>query len=57
MAMAMTEESGDEARTREAQVFVDSHGLLYEGRNITDDHKRPFALPAEARPVWIRESR
>lgn len=48
IATAMTEESGDEACTRAAQVFVDSHGLLYEGRPIADVHKRPFALPAEA---------
>jgi malic enzyme len=48
MGTAMREESGDEGRTRTGQVFVDSHGLLYEGRNITDDHKRPFALPTEA---------
>ena len=47
MATAMTEESGDESRTRAAQVFVDSHGLLYEGRTIADVHKRPFALPTE----------
>jgi malic enzyme len=43
-----TEETGDELRTRAAQVFVDSRGLLYEGRAITDVHKRLFALPAEA---------
>jgi malic enzyme len=48
MATAMTEESSDEARTRVAQVFVDSHGLLYEGRVIADVHKRPFALSTEA---------
>ncbi len=47
IATAMTEESGDEARPRKAQVFVDSHGLLYEGRTIADVHKRPFAMPAD----------
>jgi malic enzyme len=48
IATAMTEESGDERCTRAAQVFVDSHGLLYEGRAIADVHKRPFAMPADA---------
>jgi malic enzyme len=48
IATAMTEQSGDPGRTREAQVFVDSQGLVHEGRTIADAHKRPFALPAEA---------
>jgi malic enzyme len=48
IAAAMMEETGDESRTRAAQAFVDSQGLLYEGRTITDVHKYPFALPTEA---------
>jgi malic enzyme len=48
LATAMTEESRDQSQTRAAQLFVDSQGLLYEGRTIADAHKRPFALPAEA---------
>jgi malic enzyme len=47
LADAMNEESGDTARTRSAQVFVDSRGLLHEGRTITESHKRPLALPTE----------
>ena len=35
---------------RAAQVFVDSHGLLHEGRSIADAHKRPFALPQGRSP-------
>ena len=48
MASAMNEETNDEERTRESQVFVDSHGLLYQGRNITDEHKRHFAMSSDA---------
>lgn len=48
MATAMTAETGDESRVHAAQVFVDSHGLLYEGRTIADAHKRRFALRREA---------
>ena len=44
VAMAMREESDDEAKIHAAQVFVDSHGLLQQGMPITDPHKRPFAL-------------
>jgi malate dehydrogenase (oxaloacetate-decarboxylating) len=47
IAKAMAEEAGDDS-ARAAQVFVDSHGLLYEGRPITEAHKRAFALPTEA---------
>ena len=44
LAMAMREESDDQANIHAAQVFVDTHGLLYQGSQITDPHKRPFAL-------------
>lgn len=44
VAMAMREESDDQAKIHAAQVFVDSHGLLRQGGQITDPHKRPFAL-------------
>jgi malic enzyme len=48
MATAFAADSPDESRTRAAQVFVDSHGLLYEGRALTEAHKKPFALSHEA---------
>ncbi len=44
IATAMIAESGDESRTREAQIFVDSYGLVHEGRDIADAHKRQFAM-------------
>ena len=44
MATAMTADSHDESRTPETQVFVDSKGLVYEGRAIADAHKRRFAM-------------
>ena len=44
VAMAMREESDDQAKIHAAQVFVDTHGLLHQGSQITDPHKRPFAL-------------
>ena len=44
VAMAMREESDDQAEIHAAQVFVDTHGLLHQGSQITDPHKRPFAL-------------
>jgi malic enzyme len=48
MATAMNSGAGNESRTREAQVFVDSHGLVYEGRDIADAHKRRFAMSQDA---------
>lgn len=45
---AMREETGDESQLRAAQVFVDTHGLIFEGRAIADDHKRSFALSRNA---------
>ncbi len=44
VAMAMQEESDDQAKIHSAQVFADSHGLLRQGVPISDPHKRPFAL-------------
>jgi malic enzyme len=44
VAMAMREESDDQAKIHAAQVFVDTRGLLRQGGQITDPHKRPFAL-------------
>ncbi len=44
VAMAMREESDDQAQIHSAQVFVDTHGLLHQGSQVADPHKRPFAL-------------
>ena len=41
---AMLEEGGDPERARRAQVFLDTQGLLFEGRAIKDTHKREFAM-------------
>jgi malic enzyme len=43
VAMAMREESSDEARIHAAQVYVDIDGLLHQGMPVSD-HQRPFAL-------------
>ena len=45
---AMIEEGADSQDVEIAQVFLDSQGLLYEGRTIKDAHKREFALTAAA---------
>lgn len=45
---AMMEEGCDGQKTHEAQVYLDSQGLVYEGRMIKDAHKRPFALNRQA---------
>ena len=48
VAMAMREECDDRAKIHAAQVFVDTHGLLQQGSQITDPHKRAFALDPAA---------
>ncbi|MCH9001849.1 MAG: NAD-dependent malic enzyme [Planctomycetes bacterium] len=45
---ALEEEGGDAQSVHEAQVYLDSRGLLFEGRNIKDEHKRSFAINAKA---------
>jgi malic enzyme len=45
---AMQEEGGDPQKIHEAQVFLDSRGLLFQGRMIKDEHKKEFALNAQA---------
>jgi malic enzyme len=48
IAAAMREDTDDEPRVAAAQAFIDSHGLLHEGRSIDDPHKRQFALSPTA---------
>ncbi len=48
VADAMAEEGMDRQKIHEAQVFIDSQGLLYQGRAIKDEHKKEYALNAEA---------
>ena len=44
VAAAMRSEGADEAKIRRSQVFLDTRGLLYEGRMIADDHKRAVVM-------------
>jgi malate dehydrogenase (oxaloacetate-decarboxylating) len=44
---AMERDGIDAATIHKAQAFVDSQGLLYEGRTIADLQKREFALTSE----------
>jgi malic enzyme len=48
IAKAMAAESGDPSLIREAHVFVDSRGLLHDGRTFADAHKRTLALSRDA---------
>lgn len=45
---AMMAETGDEEAVHRAQVFVDSRGLIFNGRRIRSAHKREFALSDQA---------
>ncbi len=45
---AMGEECDDPQRVHAAQIYLDSRGLLYEGRMVVDEHKKEFMLNAEA---------
>jgi malic enzyme len=47
VATAMKQEELSNRRMRGVQAFVDSQGLVHEGRAINDTHKRPFALSYE----------
>jgi malic enzyme len=44
MQAAMRQEGVGEAAIRRAQVFLDSQGLLFEGRAGVTGHKAPFAM-------------
>jgi malic enzyme len=44
VAAAMRGETDDEDVVHAAQVFLDSRGLVYQGRMIKDPHKLPFAM-------------
>jgi len=46
------EEGADPVTQRRAQVFLDSRGLLFEGRTINDPQKREFAMSAEDRAFY-----
>jgi malic enzyme len=41
---AMLDECGDDDTVHRTQAFIDSGGLLHEGRTISDPHKRSFAM-------------
>jgi len=45
---AMRDEGASADAVRRAQVFVDTEGLLFEGRMIHDVYKREMVLPREA---------
>jgi malic enzyme len=45
---AMREEGADEGTIQRALVFLDSRGLIHEHARIEDEHKREFALTADA---------
>lgn len=43
---AMQDECTDQQKNKHAQVYLDSRGLLYEGRMVVDEHKKDFLLDA-----------
>jgi malic enzyme len=45
---AMLEEAGAGIDARERILLLDSHGLIFEGRDAVDEDKRRYALPAAA---------
>ena len=49
---AMIEEGADRQTIHSAQVFLDSRGLLYEGRMIADEHKKRYALNKAAMAAY-----
>ncbi|HEY7710315.1 MAG TPA: NAD-dependent malic enzyme [Candidatus Entotheonella sp.] len=49
---AILEEGGSDAAARRAQVFLDSQGLLFEGRPIQEPHKVAFALNSDAMAAY-----
>ncbi|MGP8161942.1 MAG: NAD-dependent malic enzyme [Candidatus Dormibacteria bacterium] len=44
---AMRHSGAPEETVRRAVVMIDSHGLIFEGRDRVEDDKLPFALPRE----------
>lgn len=44
----MRDEGADVDRIHRAQAFLDSRGLLFQGRTIKDEHKREFAFNPDA---------
>ncbi|MGA9114149.1 MAG: NAD-dependent malic enzyme [Candidatus Dormiibacterota bacterium] len=44
---AMRDAGASEQTVRRAVVMIDSHGLIFEGRDHVEDDKLPFALPGE----------
>jgi malic enzyme len=49
---AILEEGGSDAAARRAQVFLDSQGLLFDGRPIQEPHKVAFALNPDAMAAY-----
>ncbi len=47
VATAMTREGADARTVRRAQVFTDTRGLVHEGVEIADEHKRAFAMRSD----------